>query len=54
MKSNVKNFYVDERLGLATINVDYSLSLASAYDVDHPAKVDDIAKWTLVTCIAKC
>ena len=49
----MKNFYVDGRLGLATINVDYSLSLASGNDVDLTEKVEHTAKWTLVTCIAK-
>ena len=54
VKSNVERFYVDKGLGLATVNVDYTLSLASSIKVDLRQKVDSKAIWTLVICIAKC
>ena len=53
MKSNVKNFYVDRRLGLATLNLDHTLSLPSLNEVELKAKVDSKAKWTIVIYIAK-
>ena len=53
-KENVKHFYVDKGLGLATVNVAGTLSLASDTKVDLKAKVDSKATWTIVTCIAKC
>ena len=51
---DVENFYVDVRLGLATINTNDTLSLARDTVVDLKAKVDTKAKWTIMTCIAKC
>ena len=51
VKEYVFNFYVDGRLGLATLNVDNTLSLPNLTVVDLKAKVD---KWTIVTRIAKC
>ena len=53
VKSNVEHFYLDEVLSLATLNKDYTLSLASGSEVDLKAKVDSKAVWTIVTCIAK-
>ena len=52
VKSNVKNFYVDGRLGLATINTDRTLSLPTLTEVDLKAKVCSEAIWTIVSCIA--
>ena len=54
VKTNVENFYVDKGLGLATLNLDRTLSLPSLTEVDLKAKVDSKAKWTVLTCIAKC
>ena len=54
VKSNVENFYVDSLLGMATVNVDLSLSLDSGTEVDLRQKVESQAKWTIVTCVAKC
>ena len=54
VKSNVENFYVDGRLGLATINKGSNVLLDSGTEVDLKAKVDSEAKWTILTCIAKC
>ena len=51
--SNVENFYVDESLGLATINKNDTLSLASGTEVDLRQNVDSKATWTIVTCIVK-
>ena len=53
VKENVENFYVDGRLGLATLNKDHTLSLPSLSDVDLSVNVDSEAKWTLVTCIVR-
>ena len=54
VKSNVENFCVDGLLGLATVNVDLSLSLDGGTEVDLRQKVESQAEWTIVTCIAKC
>ena len=54
VKENVVHFYVDSRLGLATLNMDDTLSLPSDTVVDLKAKVDSDATWTIVTCIAEC
>ena len=54
VKSNVNNFYVDRRLGLATLNLNHTLSLPNGTKVDLKAKVDAKATWTIVACIAKC
>ena len=54
VKENVKNFYVHGRLGLATLNLDHTLSLPSHTVVDLKAKVDYEARWAIVTRIAKC
>ena len=54
VKSNVKHFYVDGGLGLATLTLDDTLSLATGIQVDLRAKVDSEASWTIVTSIAKC
>ena len=43
-KSNVKSFYVDRSLGLATVNLNGTLSLASRNEVDLRQKVDPKAK----------
>ena len=48
------HFYVDGRLGLATLNVDNTLTLPVGTEVNLKAKVDFEATWTIVTCIAKC
>ena len=54
VKENVENFYVDGRLGLATLNLNHTLSLPSDTEVDLKANADSEATWTIVTCIAKC
>ena len=60
MKSKVKNFCVDRRLGLATLNkgdilnTGNNLTLPNGIEVDLYAKVDFKAAWTMVACIAKC
>ena len=54
VKSSVENFYVDRRLGLATINLDHTLSFASETEVDLGQKIDSKVIWTIVTCFAKC
>ena len=54
VKKNVENFYVDGRLGLATLNENHTLALPSGTVVDLKAKVDSEARWTRVTRIAKC
>ena len=54
VKEDVNNFYVDGRLGLASLNTEDDLSLPSGTEVDLYAKVDSKATWTMVTCIAKC
>ena len=52
MKSNVRHFYVDKELGLATLNLDHTLSLPCLIVVDLKAKIDSEAKWNIVTYIA--
>ena len=52
VRSDVVNFYVDRRLGLATLNLDQTLTLPSLTEVDLSEKVDSEAIWTIVTCIA--
>lgn len=54
LQTNVKNFYVDVILGLATLNMDNILTLPSKTIVDLKAKVNYEATWTIVTCIAEC
>ena len=54
VKSNVERFYVDKGLGLATVNVDGTVSLASRTEVDLRQKFDAKTKWNIITCIAKC
>ena len=54
VKENVENFYLDRRLGLATLNLNHTLSLPDLTEVDLKAKVGSIFRWTIVTCIAKC
>ena len=54
VKSNMRHFYADIGLGLATVNVHGSLSLAGGIEVDLTTKVDSKAKWTIMTCIAEC
>ena len=54
VKEKVENFYVDGRLGLATLSTNNVLSSPSGTDVDLKAKVDSKATWTIVACIAKC
>ena len=54
VNSNVENLYVAEGLGLATLKVDSTLNLACETEVDLRKKFDSKAKWTIVTCIAKC
>ena len=46
-------FYVDRRLGLATVNTDNNLSLSTGTKVDLGQKVECYATWTIVTSIAK-
>ena len=53
VKEDVNSFYVDRRLGLATLNTSNSLTLPNGTVVDLKAKVDSKATWTLVTCIAE-
>ena len=53
VKSNVTNFYMDGRLGLATFNKDYILSLESGTKVDLRQKFDSKVKWTIMTCVSK-
>ena len=50
----MNNFYVDEQIGLTTLNTNDSLSLPSGAEVDIKAKVDSEAAWTIVNYIAKC
>ena len=50
---NVKIFYVDRRLGLATVNTNNSLYLSTGTNVDLGQKVEYYATWTIVTSIAK-
>ena len=54
VKSNVENFYVDRRFGLATVYTNHTMSLPSDTVVDLKAKVDCEATWAIATCIAKC
>ena len=54
VKEDVVNFYVDGRLGLATLNWNSVLSLPSGTEVDLKAKVGIKARWAIVACIAKC
>ena len=54
VKSNVNNFCVDRRLGLATLNLNHTLSLPNGTKVDLKAKFSAKATWTIVTSIAKC
>ena len=53
VKSGVNHFYADRRLGLATVNMNGTLSLPAGAEVDLRKKVDSKAEWTIVTCIAK-
>ena len=53
VESNVENFYVDRRLGLATVGLDSCLSLASGVEIDLLTKIDSKVEWTNVTCISK-
>ena len=53
VKSNVWDFYIDKTRGLATIDMSYILSLASVDEVIPLPKIDPLAQWTIVTCIAK-
>ena len=53
MKAYVKNFYVEKRLGLATLNMDSSLSLPGEAVVKLKAKIDSLATWTIVSYISK-
>ena len=52
-KKNVKHFYVDKNLGLATLNTYDTLSLPSGAVVDLKAKVKPQAEWATVARIAK-
>ena len=54
VKEDVENFYIDGRLGLATVSRNDLLCLPSDTEVDLKAKVDAKATWTIVTCIAQC
>ena len=53
VKRDVNNFYVDGRLGLATLSRHNVLSLPGGTEVDLKAKVDAKVTWTIVACIAK-
>ena len=53
VKTNVKHFYVDGELGLAIVNMNDTLSLATNSEINLKAKVDSEAKWTIVTSNAK-
>ena len=54
VKEKVENFYVDVRLGLATINTNNTLSFETGPEVDLKAKVDTIPTWTILTPISEC
>ena len=53
IKRNVENFYVDKELGMAIVDWNCTLSLDNKVEVDL-TKVNTQAKWTIVSCIAKC
>ena len=53
VRSEVKHFFAERRLGLATILTNDKLSLPSGTDVGLRT-VDSKIKWTIVTYIAKC
>ena len=54
VESNVENFFVDRGLGLAIVNENGTLSLDNKTKVDLQTKCNPSAKWTIVTCVAKC
>ena len=53
IRSDVQNFYVDKILGMAIVDTVGTLYLDNEVEVDLK-KVNTEAKWTLVTCVAKC
>ena len=53
IKSDVENFYVNKQLGMAIVDRVGILYLDNEVEI-HLTKVDTKAKWTIVTCIAKC
>ena len=53
IKSHVQNFFVDKILGMAIVDRTGTLYLDNEVEVDLK-KVKTEAKWTIVTCIAKC
>ena len=53
IKIDVENFYVDEQIGLAIINIDGTLSLPDGTRVNLKKNADPKAQWTLLTNIAK-
>ena len=64
VKSNVENFFVDRGLGLAIVNENGTLSLDNndngtlsldnKTEVELQTKFNPLAKWKIVTCVAKC
>ena len=53
IRSNVENFFVDKELGMAIVDTVGTLYLDNEVEVDITI-VNIEAKWTIVTCIAKC
>ena len=53
IRSNVENFFVDKILGMAIVDTVGTLYLDNEVEIDL-TKVNTEAKWTIVTCIAKC
>ena len=54
VNSDVKNFYVDRSIGLATVSKNGILSLASGTEIDLLKIVESKVIWNILTCIAKC
>ena len=53
VKDNVVNFCIDKEQGLATLNMNHTLSLPSGAEVDLREKMAIKVEWTIVACIAK-
>ena len=52
--NNVKHFYADQRLDLATLHTNGRLDLNGDLPIDLRKKIDSNADWTIVNSIAKC
>ena len=53
IRSDMQHFFVDKKLGIAIVDTFGTLYLDNEVEVDLK-KVNTQAKWTIVTCIAKC